>query len=87
MVDLEGAKQLLGVSSVKSTSQQDGSYKFELQINAPFKGIQKEGDIISEPVRPLSAILNQTFELIKKFVNYTTVTVPKVPTGVEDPFK
>jgi hypothetical protein len=87
LVDLEGAKQLLGVSSIKSKHQEDGSYKFELQANAPFKSIQQEGDIISKPVPPFSAALNETFKLISKFVNYTTVTVPKVPTGVEDPFK
>jgi len=87
LADLEEAKQLLGISSIQGKLQTDGSFRFELGVSAPFKGIVSGGDAIAKPVPKLSDSLENTLKQILKFTSYTNVSVPSVPTGVDNPFQ
>ena len=87
LLDLEGSKPLLSVTSIKSKLQEDGSYRFDLRISAPIKGVTQKGDIIAEPVPALTDALEAIFKKISRMISYVGISVPTVPTGVEDPFK
>ena len=86
LADLESAKQLLGVSSIHGVMESSGSYRFDLGVNAPFKGIGTSGDTLAKPVPALTENLEKTFKQVLQFTSYTNVAVPSVPTGVENPF-
>ena len=85
--ELEKSKRLLEISSFKSTIQNDGSHKFDLLVSTPFKEVKSGGDPVGSPLPLLSNLNKKTFEILKDLVDYTSVVIPLVPTGVEDPFK
>lgn len=86
--NIQKAKRLLGVNTVEiSRDEEENLYTYELEIIAPFRGIQSKGDIVATPLPPLTQIHNEVFDFVADFINFTNVTIQKVKTGVKDPFK
>jgi len=100
LTSLEKAKRLLGVNSIMtSRNESDQTYSFDLEVVTPVKPVKScneeatvKGttacpDIVAEPLPPYTSVHQQIFDILAKFVDYTNIVVPLVPTGVDDPFK
>ncbi|MEX0621605.1 MAG: hypothetical protein WD187_01225 [Candidatus Woykebacteria bacterium] len=85
--DIERAKRLLGIETIKLARQERGEYTFEMEIVAPFKELESSGDIIASPLPSLTTELERVYDFVTNFVNYTNVPVQKVDTGASDPFR
>lgn len=85
---MEGVRRLMGISNLKIDQDEgDEAYKFDLQIEAPFKGIDSKGDIVAESLPQLTTDHFSTYDFVTSLENLTDISIPLVPKGVKDPFK
>ena len=84
---MEGVRRLMGISNLKIEQDEGKVYEFELQIAAPFKGIDSKGDIVAEAIPQLTTDHLSTYDFVTALENLTDISIPLVPKGVKDPFK
>jgi len=82
---LEKAKRLMSVDSVE-TKRQGSNYVFNVTISAPFKALESSGDIIADPVPAFTELHQRVFSFLSQLKDYTSITIPALPTGVTNPF-
>jgi len=84
---LEKAKRLIGISIVTSDYDKENQiHKFEFQIGSPFRGSEEKKDIIAEPLPKITPLHKKIYDFVINLANYTDVSIPLVPKGVENPF-
>lgn len=85
---LESAKRLTLVNNLSSEISESKSFKFTLQLSAPFRSIPRlAGDIAAQAIPLISDKNEKTLKLIEEFIDYTNIKLPESKTGVTDPFK
>lgn len=84
---IEGVRRLIGVANVEIEQDEGKVYKFDLQLVAPFKGIDSSGDIVAQAFPQLTEDHLSTFDFVTSLDNLTDISIPLVPQGITDPFK
>ena len=84
---MEGVRRLMGISNLKIDQDEGKVYEFDLQIEAPFKGIDSKGDIVAKSLPQLTTDLFSTYDFVTSLENLTDISIPLVPKGVKNPFR
>ncbi|OGY26389.1 MAG: hypothetical protein A2Z24_01235 [Candidatus Woykebacteria bacterium RBG_16_44_10] len=84
---IEKVYRLIGISNLKIEQDEGKVYEFELQIEAPFKGIDSKGDIVAQALPQLTTDHLSTYDFVTTLENLTDISIPLVPKGVGNPFK